>query len=91
MVILNTNNLPDGEVDRHRFPADDLYQKFLTFDAAFLAFHSLLDLMKYSFPFSIMFSLFNTRYGKQDLVGFQTPFRRKIDLVIKISVLGFFV
>jgi pimeloyl-ACP methyl ester carboxylesterase len=81
LVILNTNNLPDGEVDRKRFVRNSDFQKFLIFDSAFLAFHSLLDLMKYSFPFSIMFQLFNTQYNRQDLEGFSAPFKRRIDLV----------
>jgi pimeloyl-ACP methyl ester carboxylesterase len=44
LVILNTNNLPDGEVSPRRFPGNPDFRKFLVFDAAFLAFHSLLDL-----------------------------------------------
>ena len=84
LVILNTNNLPDGEVHRSRFPGQRWFSKFLIFDSAFLAFHSLLNLMKYNFPFSIMFSLFNTKYNAQDLEGFQAPFRRRTDLVISI-------
>jgi hypothetical protein len=27
MVILNTNNLPDGEVDRKRFPSAGIFQE----------------------------------------------------------------
>jgi hypothetical protein len=48
-------------------------------------FHSMLDLFKYFFPFTLMFSLFNTKYNFQDLEGFKAPFRRKVDLVLLIN------
>ena len=87
LVILNTNNLPDGEVNPDRFNRKSDYQKFLIFDAAFLAFHSMIELFKTSFPFFLMFSLFNTKYSLKDLEGFQAPFKRKSDLVSSYKLL----
>ena len=40
LVILNTNNLPDGEVNPDRFHRKSDFSKFLIFDAAFLVRHN---------------------------------------------------
>jgi len=81
LIILNTNNLPDGEVDKSRFPrTGSLFLKYLQYDAFFLAFRSAMFLLKHSFPLPIMFSAFNTRYTAKEKHDFMAPFRRTEDL-----------
>lgn len=79
LIILNTNNLPDGEVDRTRFPSTSLFYKYLLYDALFLAFHSSMDLLKHWFPFPLLLSALNSRYTPREKSELMAPFRRTQD------------
>ena len=80
LIILNTNNLPDGEVDRGRFPTASLFRKYLLYDAYFLAFRSAMTWLKHLFPLPILFAALNVRYSASDKRDLMAPFRRKEDL-----------
>lgn len=79
LIILNTNNLPDGEVDRRRYPSESLFYKYLLYDAFFLVFHSSMDLLKHWFPFPLLLSALNTRYTPREKSELMAPFRRTQD------------
>ena len=75
LVILNTNNLPDGEVDSKRFPGLASYLKYLHFDAYFLAFQSSMGILKGAFPLGLLYSAMNFRYNEKDKRDFTAPFQ----------------
>ena len=51
LVILNVNNLPDGELDLKRFHGDiKLLSKYLIFDAMFLSFRATISLFRFLVP-----------------------------------------
>merc|ERR1719328_963240 len=51
LVILNVNNLPDGEIDLQRFHGDmKLFSKYLMFDAMFLSFRASISLFRSLIP-----------------------------------------
>ena len=75
LVILNTNNLPDGEVDPSRFSSPLSLLKYLKYDAYFLAFHSAMGLLKTAFPLSLLYSAMNFRYSQKDKRDFMAPFQ----------------
>ena len=80
-VILNTNNLPDGEVDRKRFPSQSLYYRYLLYDSYFLAFQSAMRLLKHSFPLALMLGALNPRYvwPPDEKIDFMGPYLRQVD------------
>ena len=80
LVILNTNNLPDGEVSSGRFPTSGLLMKYLVYDAYFLTFRSAIELLKHSFPLPFLLSALNVRYSRKEKRDFLAPFQRKQDL-----------
>lgn len=80
LVILNTNNLPDGEVDLSRFPSPNLFLKYLEYDAFFLLFRSSMGLFKDLFPVSLMLTALNSRWSAREKSEMMAPFRRKQDL-----------
>ena len=68
IVILNVNNLPDGELDLERFHGNvRLFSKYLIFDAYFLAFRSSISLFrKYTPPrllIKVIQNILQCRYG----------------------------
>ena len=75
LVILNTNSLPDGEVDPSRFSSPFSLLKYLKYDAYFLAFHSAMGLLKAAFPLSLLYSAMNFRYSQKDKRDFMAPFQ----------------
>ena len=75
LVILNTNNLPDGEVDKSRFSSPLSLLKYLKYDAYFLVFHSAMGLLKAAFPLSLLYSAMNFGYTEKDKRDFMAPFQ----------------
>ena len=58
LVILNVNNLPDGELDLQRFHNDiKLFSKYLIFDAFFLAFRASISLLRYLVPPRLLYKV----------------------------------
>ena len=58
LVILNVNNLPDGELDLRRFHGDiKLFSKYLIFDAMFLSFRASISLFRSLVPPRILFKV----------------------------------
>lgn len=77
IVILNTNNLPDGEVDLGRFKSMTSFTKYLIIDAFFLLFRSsILLLGKYLPPKLLFYALGNGVYKKDEIETFDAPFQR---------------
>jgi pimeloyl-ACP methyl ester carboxylesterase len=76
---MNTNSLPDGEVDRRRFPSFNLLIKFLVYDAYFLAFRSGMFLLRHSFPLGLLLAALNPRYTGKDKHDFMAPYQRQED------------
>ena len=68
LVILNVNNLPDGELNLERFHGNvRLFSKYLIFDAYFLAFRSSISLFRNWTPprllIKVIWNIFQYRYG----------------------------
>ncbi len=81
LIILNTNNLPDGEVDRDRFSSSSaLFLKYLQYDSFFLAFRSSLDLLKHWFPFPLLISALNVSYTPREKAELMAPFQTRQEL-----------
>ena len=58
LVILNVNNLPDGELDLQRFHGDiKLFSKYLIFDAMFLSFRASISLFRSLLPPRLLFKV----------------------------------
>lgn len=81
LVILNTNNLPDGEVEVQRYKNVKIFGKFLITDAFFLAFRASVMLFRNYLPPRLLFhALGNGQYTEEDLNAFEAPFvRRNLD------------
>lgn len=79
LVILNVNNLPDGELDLHRFHGDiKLFSKYLIFDAMFLSFRASISLFRFLVPPRLLIKALGSGiYTDDDLNGFCAPFKRK--------------
>merc|ERR1711860_442066 len=75
LIILNTNDLPDGEVDPSRFSSPLSLLKYLKYDAYFLVFHSAMGLLKAAFPLSLLYSAMNFGYTEKDKRDFMAPFQ----------------
>ena len=84
-MILNTNNLPDGEVDRRRFPTMGLYLKYLLYDSYFLMFRSAISLLKHSFPLALMLAALNPRWLSEQLIDRYAGFFRGLQSKKKLS------
>lgn len=78
LVILNTNSLPDSEVDPRRYSDPRLFRKFLLYDAMFLLVPSTFNLLRNFVPLEAFFWSFNKDYGLDDLLGFSAPFSRAL-------------
>ena len=62
LAILNTNNLPDGELDYRRYPDSKVFNKFLLYDAMFLLVPSTFYLLRSLVPLEAFFWSFNKKY-----------------------------
>ena len=75
-VILNTNSLPDGELDYRRLRGHDFF-RFLSFNAPFLAFQATHNLFRQNLPFPLFYKICCSQ-GSTD-PGFIAPYLRKVD------------
>lgn len=74
LVILNTNNMPDGELSPGRYPSTSTWLKFMTSNAFFLAFRASVNLLRTWFPLSILIHSLNPGgYGKEEVEAMLCP------------------
>jgi len=73
LVILNTNNLPDGEVSPGRYPSTSSYIKFMVSNAWFLAFRASVNLLRTWFPLSILIHSLMPGYKKEEVDAMLSP------------------
>jgi len=72
-VILNTNNLPNGELSVSRYRNVSDYAKFAIMNAFFLTFNASLQLLREWFPLSVLIKSLNINYTKQEIAAFLAP------------------
>jgi len=73
LIILNTNNVPDGELVPSRYSHPGVFFKFSIVNAFFLAFRSSMSLLRELFPLSLLVSSLNINYSKQEIGAFMSP------------------
>lgn len=77
LVILNTNNLPDGEALLERFSSTSTWLQFQVINSWFLAFRAAMDLLRQSFPLNLLIYSLNSGYSKRELEAFLSPWPEK--------------
>ena len=77
LVILNTNNLPDGEAELGRFKNSDTLPKFLVLNSFFLVFRASMNLLRENFPLNLLVNSLNSRYSKSLLAAMTSPWPTK--------------
>ena len=68
LVILNTNNLPDGELEPSRYSSPASLARFLVLNSFFLAFRSSMNLLREHFPLSLLIHSLNKETVQYNLV-----------------------
>jgi len=74
-VILNTNNLPNGELTLSRYRNVSEYARFAIMNAFFLTFNASIELLREWFPLSVLIKSLNINYTKQEIAAFLAPHR----------------
>ena len=65
LVILNTNNLPDGELDTNRYASQlSTVSKFLVLNSFFMFFRASMNLLREHFPLGLLVHSLNRRYSR---------------------------
>lgn len=78
LVILNTNNLPNGELEPTRYKNLVIFGKYLLVDAMFLAFRASVSLLRNNLSPRLLFkAIGNGLYTEETLHAFEAPFQRK--------------
>ena len=73
LIILNTNNLPDGEANISRYSSISTLSKFMVINSFFLAFRSSINLLRGHFPLSLMMKSLNIQYTKKEVAALVSP------------------
>jgi len=73
LVILNTNNLPDGEAQLARFSSTSKWAKFQVMNAWFLAFRASMNLLRSWFPLQLLLHSLNSSYSREEVAAFASP------------------
>eukprot|EP00092_Neocalanus_flemingeri_P041597 GFUD01045302.1.p1 GENE.GFUD01045302.1~~GFUD01045302.1.p1 ORF type:complete len:386 (+),score=100.54 GFUD01045302.1:92-1249(+) len=73
LVILNTNNLPDGEAEVARYENISTWSRFMVINSFFLAFRSAIKLFRGYFPLRLMMHSLNLNYSKQEVEAMVSP------------------
>jgi haloalkane dehalogenase len=73
LVILNTNNLPDGEADVSRYQSLSTWSRFMVINSFFLAFRSSINLLRGYFPLGLMMKSLNHNYSKAEVEALVSP------------------
>ena len=77
LVILNTNNLPDGEAELDRYSHSSTLPRFLVLNAFFLVFRASMNLLREHFPLGLLVHLLNRRYSKSLVSAMTSPWPTK--------------
>eukprot|EP00088_Acartia_fossae_P069752 TRINITY_DN9189_c0_g1_i7.p1 TRINITY_DN9189_c0_g1~~TRINITY_DN9189_c0_g1_i7.p1 ORF type:complete len:414 (+),score=23.63 TRINITY_DN9189_c0_g1_i7:67-1308(+) len=72
-VILNTNNLPDGELVPQRYRNMAQFTRFAVINAFFLAFNASMNLLRELFPLSLLIKSLNINFTKEEIRAFMSP------------------
>jgi len=72
-VILNTNNVPDGEIDLHRYSDPTILPRFSIMNAFFMVFQASVKLLREWFPLSLLIKSLNINYSLMELKAFLSP------------------
>ena len=64
LVIFNTNNLPDGEVDLDRYSSASSQARFLVLNSFFMFFRASMNLLREHFPLSLLVHSLNRKYSR---------------------------
>jgi len=73
LIIMNTNNLPDGEAHLTRYNSVSTWSSFMVFNSFFLAFRSAIKLLRGYFPLRLMMKSLNINYKKSDVEALVSP------------------
>ena len=73
LVILNTNNLPDGEISPGRYEDMRTWIKFMVTNAWFLAFRASIDLLRENYPLSVLMHSLMRGYRKEEVTAMMAP------------------
>ena len=77
LVILNTNNVPDGEAELDRFDDSFTFISFLVLNSFFLFFRSSMNLLREHFPLGVLVHSLNKRYSKSMVSAMTSPWPSK--------------
>ena len=78
LVILNTNNLPDGEAELGRYSDPGTLARFLVLNSFFLFFRASMNLLRESFPLGLLVHSLNRRYSKSLVSAMTSPWPTKL-------------
>ena len=73
LVILNTNNLPDGEVDLQRYSEFSTLSRFLVLNSLFMFFRASMNLLREHFPLGLLVHSLNRDYSKAMVAATLSP------------------
>jgi len=73
LVIMNTNNVPDGEALVSRYRNISTWSRFMVLNSFFLAFRSTIHLLRGYFPLGLMMKSLNIKYSKSDVAALISP------------------
>ena len=73
LVILNTNNLPDGEVDLDRYSSTSTLARFLVLNSFFMFFRASMNLLREHFPLGLLVHSLNRDYSKAMVAATLSP------------------
>ena len=73
LVILNTNNLPDGEVELGRYTNTSTLARFLVLNSFFMFFRASMNLLREHFPLGLLVHSLNRNYSKAMVAATVSP------------------
>ena len=79
LVVLNTNNLPDGEILPSRYPSLSTWARFMVMNSFFLFFRASMDLLRTWFPLSLLLHSLNSSYSPSLVAAMLSPWPRLED------------
>lgn len=79
LVVLNTNNLPDGEILPGRYQRTSTWAKFMVMNSFFLFFRASMDLLRELFPLRLLIHSLNPSYNKTLVDAMVSPWPRLED------------
>ena len=73
LVILNTNNLPDGELELDRYTNSSTLVRFLVLNSFFMFFRASMNLLREHFPLGLLVHSLNRNYSKAMVAATVSP------------------